>query len=53
MQHTTPGGKLPSERAGELPGIKRMTLRQALLNLEAESKIFRVIVKGGSWLAAI
>ena len=39
---TTPGGKLPSERElGELLGIKRMTLRQALLNLEAESKIFR------------
>lgn len=37
-----PGGKLPSERElGELLGIKRMTLRQALLNLESESKIFR------------
>ena len=35
---TTPGGKLPSERElGELLGIKRMTLRQALLNLEARS----------------
>ena len=41
---TTPGGKLPSER--ELLGIKRMTLRQALLNLEAESKIFRKDRKG-------
>lgn len=37
-----PGAKLPSERElGELLGIKRMTLRQALLNLESESKIFR------------
>lgn len=44
---TTPGGKLPSERElGELLGIKRMTLRQALLNLEAESKIFRKDRKG-------
>ena len=43
----TPGGKLPSERElGELLGIKRMTLRQALLNLEAESKIFRKDRKG-------
>lgn len=31
---------------GELLGIKRMTLRQALLNLEAESKIFRKDRKG-------
>ncbi|MFP1496988.1 GntR family transcriptional regulator [Escherichia coli] len=39
----------PSERElGELLGIKRMTLRQALLNLEAESKIFRKDRKG--WL---
>ncbi len=44
---TTPGGKLPSERElGELLGIKRMTLRRALLNLEAESKIFRKDRKG-------
>ncbi|MBJ3593658.1 GntR family transcriptional regulator [Citrobacter sp. Marseille-Q6884] len=44
---TTPGGKLPSERElGELLGIKRMTLRQALLNLESESKIFRKDRKG-------
>lgn len=44
---TTSGGKLPSERElGELLGIKRMTLRQALLNLEAESKIFRKDRKG-------
>ncbi|STJ83460.1 GntR family transcriptional regulator [Escherichia coli] len=46
---TTPGGKLPSERElGELLGIKRMTLRQALLNLEAESKSSVRIVRGGS-----
>lgn len=46
---TTPGGKLPSERElGELLGIKRMTLRRALLNLEAESKSSVRIVKGGS-----
>lgn len=44
---TTPGGKLPSERElGELLGIKRMTLRQALLFLESESKIFRKDRKG-------
>ena len=37
---TVAGGKLPSERElGELLGIKRMTLRQALLGLEAESRI--------------
>lgn len=43
----TPGSKLPSERElGELLGIKRMTLRQALLNLESESKIFRKDRKG-------
>jgi DNA-binding GntR family transcriptional regulator len=29
------------KRLGELLGIKRMTLRQALLSLEAESRIFR------------
>ncbi len=47
--HHHAGGKLPSERElGELLGIKRMTLRQALLNLEAESKIFRKDRKGGS-----
>lgn len=47
-QGITPvGGKLPSERElGELLGIKRMTLRQALLNLEAESRIFRKDRKG-------
>ena len=44
---TAPGGKLPSERElGELLGIKRMTLRQALLSLEAESRIFRKDRKG-------
>lgn len=44
---TAAGGKLPSERElGELLGVKRMTLRQALLNLEAESRIFRKDRKG-------
>ena len=39
---TVSGGKLPSERElGELLGIKRMTLRQALFGLEAESRIFQ------------
>ncbi|ADO50611.1 GntR family transcriptional regulator [[Enterobacter] lignolyticus] len=48
---TAAGGKLPSERElGELLGIKRMTLRQALLNLESESKIFRKDRKG--WFVA-
>lgn len=48
---TVSGGKLPSERElGELLGIKRMTLRQALLSLEAESRIFRKDRKG--WFVA-
>lgn len=48
---TAAGGKLPSERElGELLGIKRMTLRQALLSLEAESRIFRKNRKG--WFVA-
>ncbi|HHL0229494.1 TPA: GntR family transcriptional regulator, partial [Klebsiella quasipneumoniae subsp. similipneumoniae] len=48
---TAAGGKLPSERElGELLGIKRMTLRQALLSLEAESRIFRKDRKG--WFVA-
>ena len=43
---TTPGGKLPSERElGELLGIKRMTLRQALLKNPKSSVR---IVRGGS-----
>lgn len=46
---TTPGGKLPSERElGELLGIKRMTLRQALLNPSLNPKSFVRIAKGGS-----
>lgn len=46
---TTPGGKLPSERElGELLGIKRMTLRQALLNSRQNPKSSVRIVKGGS-----
>ncbi|AIJ07030.1 putative transcriptional regulator yihL [Edwardsiella anguillarum ET080813] len=46
------GGKLPSERElSELLGIKRMTLRQALLNLEGESKIFRKDRRG--WFVAL
>lgn len=41
------GDKLPSERELEsLLDAKRMTLRQALLGLEAESKIFRKDRKG-------
>ncbi|MFP1482504.1 GntR family transcriptional regulator [Escherichia coli] len=40
-RHHHAGWKTPFRRElGELLGIKRMTLRQALLNLEAESKIF-------------
>lgn len=46
-----PGAKLPSERElGDLLGVKRMTLRQALLNLESESKIFRKDRRG--WFVA-
>ncbi|SUB82828.1 HTH-type transcriptional repressor yvoA [Pragia fontium] len=46
------GAKLPSERElEELLGVKRMTLRQALLNLESESKIFRKDRKG--WFVAL
>lgn len=48
----TPGSKLPSERElEELLGIKRMTLRQALLYLEGESKIFRKDRRG--WFVAL
>ena len=47
-----PGGKLPSERElEELLGIKRMTLRQALLFLEGEEKIFRKDRRG--WFVAL
>lgn len=47
-----PGDKLPSERElGELLNIKRMTLRQALLFLESESRIFRKDRRG--WFAAL
>lgn len=47
-----PGSKLPSERElEELLGIKRMTLRQALLFLEGESKIFRKDRRG--WFVAL
>ena len=37
---------LQKEQSWENQGIKRATLRQALLNLEAESKIFRKDRKG-------
>ena len=48
----SPGSKLPSERElEELLGIKRMTLRQALLYLEGESKIFRKDRRG--WFVAL
>lgn len=47
-----PGSKLPSERElEELLGIKRMTLRQALLFLEGEAKIFRKDRRG--WFVAL
>jgi DNA-binding GntR family transcriptional regulator len=46
-KHFPAGTKLPSERElEELLNIKRMTLRQALLYLEAESRIFRKDRKG-------
>ena len=46
------GNKLPSERElEELLGVKRMTLRQALLHLEGESKIFRKDRRG--WFVAL
>ncbi|AWH89872.1 GntR family transcriptional regulator [Limnobaculum parvum] len=50
--NVSPGSKLPSERElEELLGIKRMTLRQALLYLEGESKIFRKDRRG--WFVAL
>ncbi|TCM67052.1 GntR family transcriptional regulator [Acinetobacter calcoaceticus] len=46
------GSKLPSERElEELITVKRMTLRQALLHLEAESRIFRKDRRG--WFVAL
>ncbi|AFJ47029.1 UTRA domain-containing protein [Shimwellia blattae] len=46
------GSKLPSERElCELLGVKRMTLRQGLLALESEGRIFRKDRKG--WFAAL
>lgn len=42
INHFPPGLKLPSERElCDVLNVKRMTLRQALLNLESESIIFR------------
>ncbi len=47
---TTPGGKLPSERElGELLGIKRMTLRQGVVEPRGRIQKSSVrIVRGGS-----
>lgn len=48
----TPGDKLPAERPlTEQLGVNRMSLRQALLSLESDGKIFRKNRSG--WFAAL